>query len=437
MTKGRLYRLHFAPWDKKVKFASVSPLDRFPEIAAWQYQILGELMPFSCACCGSRAHGQFGAAELFERGDGRHRREPTLTIVVVPFCASRKCREAATARSEEREAHERVLGPVAGKDAPREVRHVPLKPTLARPIDPGAVCGEAQEQVFGIFERIHGSEFKCVGCGDPGMSAAYSLGVLTRPGCDVTLRAQVMPHCDRPRCKEKAYVMRMLAEQENKKETRSSAGICSYCRGWSADEKKELQRQTGKLWRAFQENQGSASLGEQDTEVKSIVLVPPVDFELLVSMADDGIAEAVDHFLDSQPLSCVACGGKARKAEYGTGLSSAELAIGADDVTVQNPDQIMLAAQLFPHCGKRACETRASVLLSLAIRDDRKESGISACAYCEAYSGNERADLLRCSACRSVRYCSKECQRKHWPNHKKICGELAKAIKEERVGSSR
>ena len=35
-------------------------------------------------------------------------------------------------------------------------------------------------------------------------------------------------------------------------------------------------------------------------------------------------------------------------------------------------------------------------------------------------------ELLQCSACQSVHYCSVQCQKAHWPKHKVLC----KAIKE-------
>ena len=34
-------------------------------------------------------------------------------------------------------------------------------------------------------------------------------------------------------------------------------------------------------------------------------------------------------------------------------------------------------------------------------------------------------DLKRCSKCKSVRYCSPECQREHWASHKAVCRPVA------------
>ncbi|KAG2141434.1 uncharacterized protein EDB93DRAFT_635445 [Suillus bovinus] len=42
------------------------------------------------------------------------------------------------------------------------------------------------------------------------------------------------------------------------------------------------------------------------------------------------------------------------------------------------------------------------------------------CTQCETEMEKPR----KCSKCRSVLYCSQECQRKNWPTHKRICNEI-------------
>src|SRR5690554_4872015 len=44
------------------------------------------------------------------------------------------------------------------------------------------------------------------------------------------------------------------------------------------------------------------------------------------------------------------------------------------------------------------------------------DSSFSACAVCQT-----RTNLLRCSRCKVVKYCSKEHQIQDWPNHKHQC----------------
>jgi hypothetical protein len=50
------------------------------------------------------------------------------------------------------------------------------------------------------------------------------------------------------------------------------------------------------------------------------------------------------------------------------------------------------------------------------------------CAECGEEGG---VSLKTCKACMLVRYCSAECQRKHWPTHKKPCKERVAELREE------
>lgn len=53
------------------------------------------------------------------------------------------------------------------------------------------------------------------------------------------------------------------------------------------------------------------------------------------------------------------------------------------------------------------------------------------CAACRKASSPDEK-FMRCSSCRVVRYCSPQCQREHWPTHKRTCPEQAKIYKQDR-----
>eukprot|EP00942_MAST-04A_sp_MAST-4A-sp1_P014387 g14387.t1 len=53
----------------------------------------------------------------------------------------------------------------------------------------------------------------------------------------------------------------------------------------------------------------------------------------------------------------------------------------------------------------------------------KKEYWDLACSYC----GERKKKLQQCTACKEARYCGRECQKKHWKNHKVRCKKIQKA----------
>ena len=53
------------------------------------------------------------------------------------------------------------------------------------------------------------------------------------------------------------------------------------------------------------------------------------------------------------------------------------------------------------------------------------------CGVCDGNSDREEAtkNLKRCSGCYIARYCSRECQKRHFKDHKEVCGYI-KNLKE-------
>ncbi|KAF7336439.1 Set and mynd domain-containing protein 3 [Mycena sanguinolenta] len=61
-------------------------------------------------------------------------------------------------------------------------------------------------------------------------------------------------------------------------------------------------------------------------------------------------------------------------------------------------------------------------LSSKEIRSKRKDYTTS-CSSCFTSNEDLGRPLRRCSKCQVASYCSTECQTRHWPEHKKTCGE--------------
>nr|CAG4641696.1 EOG090X06BA [Eurycercus lamellatus] len=70
-------------------------------------------------------------------------------------------------------------------------------------------------------------------------------------------------------------------------------------------------------------------------------------------------------------------------------------------------------------------------LLSSCINGQRGFQDDDSCATC----GQEKVPH-KCSNCKTVQYCNRECQKMHWPFHKKECDQLAKKLKKLDVKDS-
>ena len=70
-------------------------------------------------------------------------------------------------------------------------------------------------------------------------------------------------------------------------------------------------------------------------------------------------------------------------------------------------------------------------LLNSCINGQRGFSEENPCPTC----GQEKAPM-KCSQCKSVHYCDRECQKFHWPHHKKQCGQLTKEFQNLQIQST-
>jgi tetratricopeptide (TPR) repeat protein len=98
-------------------------------------------------------------------------------------------------------------------------------------------------------------------------------------------------------------------------------------------------------------------------------------------------------------------------------------------------DEIDLMAAFFEentrHLAKKFVRSNGkkhmSVSLITPISDDMQTAHHTAILYC-GQCGTSGCDLMQCTLCRKTSYCSRVCQKKNWPHHKKTCsGRTTKA----------
>jgi hypothetical protein len=86
------------------------------------------------------------------------------------------------------------------------------------------------------------------------------------------------------------------------------------------------------------------------------------------------------------------------------------------------------------YVGVRIQSWRATIVThpkktQLAMVQSLNDASVHCCAECGKEEGG--ASLKACKACMLVRYCNADCQRNHWPKHKKECKRRAAEIRDE------
>ena len=95
-------------------------------------------------------------------------------------------------------------------------------------------------------------------------------------------------------------------------------------------------------------------------------------------------------------------------------------------VTLENLVDLVKASEIHGRGLTSKSSTRRGTTLTrqdpivVAVEDDSMDTVCSGCCKSlEEVQGNNR-----CSKCKVVRYCSQECQRSDWRDHKEECGSL-------------
>jgi len=77
----------------------------------------------------------------------------------------------------------------------------------------------------------------------------------------------------------------------------------------------------------------------------------------------------------------------------------------------------------YPVCGDIACNSKLHKLRKKFVKNVMPSSSVqNRCTFCKKYGDRTTNKvLLRCTGCKKVYYCSKECQAKDWQSHKPKC----------------
>lgn len=120
--------------------------------------------------------------------------------------------------------------------------------------------------------------------------------------------------------------------------------------------------------------------------------------------------------LEAKPFRCVVCGEKAEDLVHQPYL----YLHAAEPAVIDMPT---------PICEKPPCQTVARQQMQEMLRQvedatqqDIADREIVSCATC-----GKTDSLQRCNNCKVTAYCSRECQKSHWKQHKPACQQAAAA----------
>jgi hypothetical protein len=140
------------------------------------------------------------------------------------------------------------------------------------------------------------------------------------------------------------------------------------------------------------------------------------------------------YFLTQGVLPCMGCG----RRSFLNPLRTDMMCNGPLQMErVSDPGEPLVIVALhtvFGLCERSACQPTVMRLVAtadLAMKETFKASGMAwarqtQCASCYSVSPLQGPVYKQCSACRSLRYCSPECQTKDWKAHKALCRTLTK-----------
>jgi hypothetical protein len=96
----------------------------------------------------------------------------------------------------------------------------------------------------------------------------------------------------------------------------------------------------------------------------------------------------------------------------------------------RGPSEAQAPTESTPGNGRRFCERSVAAISNIFTEHQAEASSSSAtptkkCASCGTPESDPEKPLKPCSKCQTVRYCSRDCQKKDWKVHKKTCASAA------------
>jgi hypothetical protein len=131
----------------------------------------------------------------------------------------------------------------------------------------------------------------------------------------------------------------------------------------------------------------------------------------------EGIDAAMDTVLAALPAKhrlCVHCGKQRPTYDY------TNVTVNSNDA-----DNITLIVLAFFCRGQITCQATA-MARSREVQElmRTEKAGNQICSFCQ---DNTKTGTIECAECHTVRYCSEDCQTKHWKDHASFCRAALKA----------
>jgi hypothetical protein len=117
---------------------------------------------------------------------------------------------------------------------------------------------------------------------------------------------------------------------------------------------------------------------------------------------------ALDYFSNRQEKKCIQC-----PLVDATSFSEIETTL-----LLIESKTAMKCFVLVDHCDQKECSLAANAKCYQFIKKDASPSFLMySCQYCR----KEAPKMAKCSRCQLMRYCSQDCQRNDYPEHKQHC----------------